>query len=525
MALLNDFSFVFRKSILLQKILIRGALSCLAASFVCFSDSLPIFASELKIALQDDPDILDPVLAKTFSGRLVYTAICDKLIDISRNRDFIPKLAQNWKFSEDGKTLTMSLRKDVVFHDGTPFNADAAVYSLKRAMTFSRSVNDDELGSVSDIEATRPFELTIKLKHPDAALLSNLADRAGVMVSPKAAREMGSDFGLKPICAGPFRFVERVPHDRIVLEKFDRYWNKDIIKFERVTFLSIEDPAVRFSNLRAGIVDMTDRLSASDFAKAKTLTRLKTDSTTNEAYLALTVNLANGDKAATPLAQEKLLRQAFSLAIERRSIGDNVYGGAMVAGNQPWSPDTVWFNSRYPVPSRDLEKSRQLIKQAGFEGREINVQISHSNNPVILQSMQAVQTMANEAGFHVTLHPKEETKLAADNRKGNFGVSAQEWSGRIDPDGNIFRFISCQGGDNIGKYCNSDVDRKLSLARQALDPAERADLYHQVIAVLQDDMPVIYLGHPDFVYAYTKKLHGFEPYPDGMIHFENMYKE
>lgn len=525
MVLFNDFSFVFRKSILLQKILIRGVLSCFAVSFVFFSNSLPIWASELRIALQDDPDILDPVLAKTFSGRLVYTAMCDKLIDISRDMDFIPELAQNWKFSEDGKTLTISLRKDVVFHDGTPFNADAAVYSLKRAMTFSQPVHDDELSSVSDIEATGPFELTIKLKYPDAALLSYLADRAGVMVSPKAAREMGSDFGLKPICAGPFRFVEHVPHDRIVLEKFDRYWNKDVIKFDRITFLSIEDPAVRFSNLRAGIVDMIDRLSATDFAKAKTLTRIKTDSTMNEAYLALIVNLANSDKAAAPLGQEKLLRQAFSLSIERSFIRDNVYGGAMVAGNQPWRPDSVWFNSRYPVPARDLEKARQLIKQAGFEDKEINVQISNSNNPVILQAMQAVQKMANEAGFHVTLHPKEETKLAADNREGNFKVSAQEWSGRIDPDGNIFWFISCHGGDNIGKYCNSDVDRKLSLARQTLDPAERADLYHQVIATLQDDMPIIYLGHPNYIYAYTKKLHGFEPYPDGMIHFENMYKD
>ncbi|WP_303853923.1 ABC transporter substrate-binding protein [Bartonella apis] len=528
---LNDFSRLTGKSVLLLKTATRYLLACLLSGCGIFLLCAPALlcaranASELKIALQDDPDNLDPALAKTFSGRLVYTAMCDKLIDISKEADFVPELAQSWSFSDDGKTLKLHLRKDVIFHDGTPFNADAAIYSLKRAMSFSHSVRENELSSVSGIEATGPFEVTIKLKYPDAALLSHLADRAGVMVSPKAAREMGSDFGLKPVCAGPFRFVEHVPHDRIVLEKFDRYWNSQEIKLDRVTFLSIEDPSVRFSNLRAGIVDMTDRLSSGDFAKAKTVSRLKTERMASEAYIALTINIANGSRSATPLGQQKRLRQAFSLAIDRASIRDNVYGGAMVVGNQPWAPDTIWFNSGYPVPPRNLEKARELIQQAGFANQKIDVQISHSNEPTVVQAMQAIKVMADEAGFNVSLHPKEETKLAADNSQGNFEVSAQKWSGRIDPDGNVYWFVTCEGGDNIGKYCNPDLDKKLSAAREALDPAERADLYHYAASVLQEDMPIIYLGHPDYIYAYTKKLHGFHPYPDGMIRFSNMYKD
>ena len=502
----------------------RGIVVCLFFFCLFVSSVFSSSASELKIALQDDPDSLDPALSKTFSGRLVYTAICDKLVDISPDAGFVPELAQSWSFSEDGKILKMSLRKDVVFHDGTPFNADAAVYSLKRAISFSQSVRENELDSVASFEATGPFELTIKLKYPDAALLSQLADRAGVMVSPKAAREMGADFGLKPICAGPFRFVERVPHDRIVLERFDRYWNSQQIKLDRLTFLSIEDPSVRFSNLRAGIVDMVDRLSSSDFAKAKAASRLETNRIASEAYIALTINIANGDKAVTPLGQQKLLRQAFSFAIDRASIRDTVYDGAMVVGNQPWAPDTIWFNSGFPVSPRNLEKARQLIEQAGFANQKIDVQISHSNDPTIVQVMQAIRTMANEAGFNVSLRPKEETKLAIDNKSGKFEVSAQRWSGRIDPDGNISQFVTCEAGDNIGRYCNHDLDDKLSLARKTPDPAERADLYHHAIAILQDDMPIIYLGHPDYIYAYTKKLHGFEPYPDGLIRFSNMYK-
>lgn len=495
----------------------------LVLALLCIN--FPTWASELKIALQDDPDMLDPVQSKTFSGRLVYMTMCDRLVDISQDMDFVPKLAESWNFSEDGKILKMNLRKNVFFHDGTPFNADAAVYSLKRSMIFSRSLRNNDLASVVGIEAAGPFEITITLKYADAALLSHLADRAGIMVSPKAAREMGTDFGLKPICAGPFRFVERVPHDRIVLEKFDRYWNKDAIKFDHVTFLSIEDPLVRFANLRAGIVDLIDRLSASDLEKAKTSGRLRTESVLSNGYLGLTINIAAGSRTDLPLGREKILRQAFSLAIDRMAIRDAVYGGTMVVGNQPWPAETIWFNAHFPVQPRNIEKARQLIKQAGYEGKEINVQISHSNDPVILQAMQLIQNMVKEAGFKVTLHPKETTKLISDNEKGNFAVAAEVWSGRIDPDGNVRWFITCDGGDNIGKYCNPGLDKLLSSARQDFDPVHRAELYHQAVAILIDELPIIYLGHPNYSYAYTRKLHGFVPYPDGIIRFSNMYKD
>ncbi|WP_297322465.1 ABC transporter substrate-binding protein [uncultured Bartonella sp.] len=500
-------------------------LTLLLASLTTLCFYPAALASELKIALQDDPDMLDPALAKTFSGRLVYMAMCDRLIDLSQDMQFIPGLAKNWNFSEDGKILAMNLRKNVLFHDGTPFNADAAVYSLKRSMAFSKSLRDNEMASVKDIEATGPFEITITLKYADAALLSYLAGRAGIMVSPKAAREMGGDFGLKPICAGPFRFVERVARDRIVLEKFDRYWNKDVIRFDHITFLSIEDPMVRFSNLRSGIVDLIDRLSAGDQAKTKMSTRLATDTISGNGYFGLVVNMATATRPGTPLGQEKLLRQAFSLAIDRAAIRDIVFGGSFAIGNQPWAPDTIWFNLRYPVLPRNIEKARQLVKQAGFEGKEIDVQISHSNDPVILQAMQLVKTMVGDAGFNVTLLPKEAAKLDLDNEKGNFSVAAQIWSGRVDPDGNVSRFITCDGDDNIGKYCNRELDKVLSSARQQQDPDQRADFYHQASAILTDELPIIYLGYPSYSYAYTRKLHGFEPYPDGIIRFSNMYKD
>ncbi|MHC5307696.1 ABC transporter substrate-binding protein [Bartonella sp. LJL80] len=482
-------------------------------------------ASELRIALQDDPDVLDPAMSKTFVGRLVYTAMCDKLVDISKDMAIVPQLAKSWAYSDDGLVLKMTLRDDVKFHDGTPFNADAAVYSLQRAMTLPESARKSELSSVASVEATGPFELTIHMKHPDAAFLAQLTDRAGMMVSPKAAREMGSDFGLKPVCAGAFRFVERVAQDRIVLEKFDDYWNRDAIKLERLTFLPIADTTVRFANLRAGSVDMIDRLSATDLAQAKQDQNLKTDIITGVGYLSMHVNIANGPQADTPIGKDKLLRQAFSLAIDREAIRDVVYDGTMLVGNQPWSSETLWFDPAYPVLPRDIEKAKQLVKQAGYEGKQIDVLVSHANNPVVSQTMQMIQAMVAEAGFNVSLRSTEYATLLAEDTKGNFEVSREDWSGRVDPDGNIHWFVSCNGGSNIGKYCNPEVDRLLELGRQTLDPAARIKIYHDATSILMDEMPVIYLGHPSYIYAYTNKLHGFVPYPDGMIRFPGMTKD
>ena len=223
--------------------------------------TFPAAAVELKIGLQDDADVLDPAQSQTFVGRIVYTALCDKLVDISPDLKIVPQLATEWNWSADGKELTMKLREGVKFHDGTPFNAEAVVYDIERAMTLPESRRKSELKSVDKVEATGEYEVKFTLKNPDVTLLASLSDRAGMMVSPTAAREMGANFGNKPVCSGPFKFVERVQQSRIVLEKFEDYWNKDNIFIDKVTYLPIPDTTVRLANLRAGDLDVIERLA------------------------------------------------------------------------------------------------------------------------------------------------------------------------------------------------------------------------------------------------------------------------
>src|ERR1700753_2509328 len=230
----------------------------LAASIVVFALMLVANAqaeTTLRIGLAEDPDMLDPTLGRTYVGRIVFSAFCDKLFDIDEKLNIVPQLALSHETSADGKEMTIKLRPGVKFHDGESLDAEAAKFSIERHMNFPGSFRKSELASVDHVEVVDPLTIKLVLKMPFAPLLSQLTDRAGMMVAPKAAKEAGDKFGLHPVCAGPYKFVERVQQDRMVFEKFADYWNKDNLFVDKIVYLPIVDAAVRLANLKSGSLD------------------------------------------------------------------------------------------------------------------------------------------------------------------------------------------------------------------------------------------------------------------------------
>ena len=226
----------------------------------------------------------------------------------------MPQLALSHETSADGKTVTIKLRPGVKFHDGEPLDAAAAKYSLDRHLTMKGSFRKPELGSVDKVEVVDPLTIKLILKEPFSPLLAQLTDRAGMMVSPKAAEAAGDKFGLKPVCAGPFKFVERVQQDRIVVEKFADYWNKDNVFIDKITYLPIVDGTVRLANLRSGGLDLIERVLATDIKSVRDNPKLKLIKAVSLGYVGLTMNLANGPKADTPFAKDARVRRAFELS-------------------------------------------------------------------------------------------------------------------------------------------------------------------------------------------------------------------
>ena len=209
-------------------------------------------AQTLRVGLAEDPDVLDPSLARSFVGRVVFAALCDKLFDIDEKLEIVPQLATSYEWSADSKVLTLKLRTGVTFHDGEKFDAAAVKFNIERHKTLPGSNRRGELAPVATVDVVDAATVRLNLSTPFSPLLAQLADRAGMMVSPKAAQAAGDKFGSKPVCSGPFKFVERIAQDRMVFERFPQYWNKAAIHFDKITYTPIPDATVRLANLKSG---------------------------------------------------------------------------------------------------------------------------------------------------------------------------------------------------------------------------------------------------------------------------------
>ncbi len=477
-------------------------------------------AQDLRIGLQEDPDVLDPDQSRTFVGRIVYTSLCDKLVDITPELEIIPQLATEWSWSDDGLELTMTLREGVTFHDGTPFDAEAVVANIDRSQNLEESRRKSELSSVTGVEAVDQLTVKFTLAQPDATLVAQLADRSGMMLSPTAAEAAGVELGLNPVCSGPFKFKERIQQDRIVLERFPEYWNAGEINFDTVTFLPIPDTTVRFANLRSGDLDMIERLAATDLAAAESTPGIEVAKATSLGYQGITINVDNGARAENPLGENAAARRALSLAIDRDALNQVVFNGAFTPGNQPFPPDSPWYDQDHAVPQRDVEAAKALLQEAGLESLDIEVQVP--NNPVDLQTMQVIQSMVAEAGINITLQAKEFATQLSDQTAGDYQASQVGWSGRVDPDGNIHQFMTTEGGINDSHFSDPEVDRLLNEARASTDPAVRKESYDAARDILLEESPIVYLYHEVWIWAYSDKIEGFQAYPDGMIRLEGV---
>lgn len=480
--------------------------------------STAVSAQTLRIGLQEDPDVLDPHRARTFVGRIVFTSLCNKLVDTTPDLKFVPELATEWQWSDDGKSLTFKLRPGVKFHDGEKLDAAAVKANIDRARTLPDSLRRSELTSVEGVEPVDDLTVKVNLSRPDATLLSQLSDRAGMMMSPKALAS--ADFGQKPVCSGPYKFVERVQNDRIVLERFKEHWDAKSYNFERLVFQPIPDTTVRLANLRSGNLDILERLAPSDVPAVKSDQKLTFAPVSGIGYQGLTINTNNGDRAKSPLGQDKRVRQALELAIDRDVINEVVGQGIFPPAGQPFPEASPYNNPKFAARKRNVEKAKQLLKEAGVQ--RVKLEISFGNSTTTQQITEIMQAMGAEVGFDISLRPTEFAALQKEAQAGNFDVNAIGWSGRVDPDGNIHQFVTCKGGLNDGKYCNPEVDRLLNEARVTNDEAKRKQLYDSAQAILQDELPIIYVYYQPWPFAHTKKLEGFKPYPDGMIRLKGV---
>jgi peptide/nickel transport system substrate-binding protein len=520
----------------------RIILSLLVVLAPCFTAHA---GGTLRIGLNEDPDALDPARGGSFVGRLVFAAVCDKLIDTDPNNQFVPQLATAWAWSADNLALTLTLRDGVIFQDGGRFDAEAARVNLERYREAPESLRKGELRPVAAVEVIDAKTIRLRLSQPYAPLVAALSDRAGMMVSPKGIARLGPRLADELPCAGPFKLTERVAQDRIVVDRFPGYWDAASIKLDRVIYQPIPDTTVRLVNLKAGQLDMIERLGPTDAAAVKADPKLRLIEVPALAYHSLAINLVEGHALRDPI-----LREALEAAIDRGVLNQVVMDGQYIPSNQFEAPGSMYYNASRPVPPRDLARAKALIASSGIASSGIASSgiassgiassgiassgiassgirqsgaphpaftITVDNQPVEMQVAQVIQSMANEAGFDVKLRAAEANALVAAGRAGDFDVLLVLWSGRVDPDGNVSIWLASDGFLNWGKYHNPTFDEILIGARAVTEVPARQALYRELSDLYLTDRPHIVLYHLKWLWGLSEKVSGFVPTPDGLI--------
>lgn len=478
------------------------------------------------------PDSLDPTTYATAGSSQIIDTFCEALYAYDFDAEVSPLLAaEEPEFSDDALTVTIPIREDVQFNDGTDLDAEAVVTSLDRHLNHPESGRAGELSLIESMEAIDDMTVEIQLSEPFTPLVAALAGPSGRIMSPTQLEELGDDFGDDPICVGPFEFSERPDQGLVVVTRAENYYRADEVGMDQLTFTTIEDNAVAVNNLLAGEVDLTtvapvniDRVEGEDGLQFLTTEGL--------GYQGLTINLGLEGSRDDPLgdpgtvmSSDPRIREAFELSLDRDEINDLVYQGMHVVGCSPIPPASPFAAASPECPGQDLERAQQLLEEAGVD-TPVPVDLTVSSTPDAQRTGELIQAMAGEAGFDVSVQAMEATTAIDQGVAGDFDTWLIGFGTGPEPDGGIYRFHHTEGGTNAAGIglgeTDGDIDAALDAARQTDDIDERIAAYSEALALIGERRNIIFLYHPSHFVGANADLEGTELLPGGMADFSRL---
>ena len=482
----------------------------------------PIYGGTVTFGLENDVSNLDPMLSGLFVDRNIHYAMYDSLVRVSPKGDIIPWLAESWKYSDDAKSVTFTLRKGVKFHDGSVFDADAVKWNIDRYIQTKGSSRTADLGSVDSVTVVDASTVRFNLKAAFSPLLGALVDRAGMMVSRKVVEAMGADFTLKPFKAGtgPFILTEAVKNDHYTLEKNPDWWGTDkdgnkLPYLDKIIVKPIIDADVRLTNLRTGDLQIINQLNGKDVPAVQTLTYQQVGSFS---WNSLVPNEAPGY-----IFNEKRYVKAVAMAIDRDEIlAKGPAQGVGLVGYGPISPAHFAFDASFkPWPKADPEGAKKLVADVGKGPLKFEMLVQ-SGSPASLQEAQLIQAQLAKADIVADIKTQlfNDIITLAQSHK-HPGIAIYGWSGRLDPDGNTYDFVVANSPNNDSSYSNDQVTTLMKQERAESDPAKRKALLTQAQQIyVVDDPARVWYGFGVSPIVSIKKLIGMESYPDRIPRFQ-----
>jgi peptide/nickel transport system substrate-binding protein len=484
------------------------------------AQTAPKRGGTLRVGFYIEAATMDPHLSGSKIDRQVYHNIYDPFLILDVKLGLQPGLAESWT-QPDGKTLVFKLQRGVKFHDGTDFNAEVAKFNFNRMKTDPKSVRKGETANIESVDVVDSHTIRINLRRPDASLLAALTDRAGMMVSPKVIQERGPDLerNAKGAGTGPFEFVEWVKDDHILLKRNDNYWNKQAGPYlDQIRYRPIPDDTVKLASLQSGEIDVMDYVQPRDVAAVKADRNVVV---VDVPSLATFGYLMNHTK---PPFSNKALRQAVISALDIDQIVKAVWLGVGVASNGPIPPSSWAYDNTIPTEKRDLAKVKAKLAEGGQPGG-FTFSVTTNPIPINVQEAEVMQAQLAEAGITMKIKLVDGSALLSDGNNKNYEMINYQWSGRPDPDGNTFQFFKTAQGISLNwsGISNPKIDALLDRSREVSDKNERKKIFGDLTRLLHEEASMAFIVHPIEPKAFSPRVQGYEPIPDGMMRFKNVW--
>ncbi|AZR74469.1 peptide ABC transporter substrate-binding protein [Anoxybacter fermentans] len=478
---------------------------------------------------------LDPICETDGESFKVTQQIFDTLVEYEPGTTNIkPALATSWSVSEDGLTWTFKLRKGVKFHDGTPFNAEAVKFNFDRWRLkdhpyhipgefkyYGWMFGDDLPGVIQDVVVIDDYTIQFVLKQKFATFLANLAMVPFGISSPTAIKKWGDDYFTHPVGTGPFKFVEWIKGDRIILEANEDYWDGRPY-LDKIVFRSIPDNGARFMELQAGTVDIIDGVSPNDVEILKKTKGLKLvlRPSMNIGYFGL-------NQRFEPL-KNVLVRRAICHAIDKEAIIEAFYAGLAIPAKNVLPPSLWGYNDEIEDYEYNPAKAKELLAEAGYpDGFEMELWAMPVPRPYMPQPKliaQAIQQYLAEVGIKTKIVTYDWGTYLDKSREGLADSYLLGWTGdNGDPDNFIYVLLDKTNNDRHA-YVNDELHEILVKAQQIFDQEERAALYKKAQVIIHNDAPFVFLVHSTPPLGLKENIEGYIPSPTGSEKLNTVWK-